>query len=63
MRPKFICVKCSTNEKTNPTMEDVELVPLESEFFGDEDAEFETWQCIRCKYKLWVRVNLNNKGE
>lgn len=63
MRPKLVCVKCSTDEKTNPTCEDVGLVAIESEFFGDDDAEFEVWQCIRCQYKLWIRRDFPNHGE
>jgi len=59
-RPKLVCVKCSSDEKNNPTIKDIELSPMEEEFFGDTDAEFETWECPKCNYRIWVRTNLEN---
>jgi len=64
LRPKLICVKCSSeDEQNNPICEDIQLVPIEQEFFGDDDGEFEVWQCIRCKYKLWLRADFRKQGE
>ena len=56
---QLICVNCSTNdEKNNPKSEDIELMSISEEYFDSEDAEFETYQCPRCNYKLWIRTNL-----
>ncbi len=58
VRNKLICIKCSSDEKTNPRLEDIEFKPLVDESVGDiESGVYETWQCPRCGYKLWLKLN------
>ena len=58
IRDKLICIKCSSDEKTNPRLEDIEFKPLVDESLTDDPelGIYETWQCPRCGYKLWLKL-------
>ncbi|MGI0026789.1 MAG: hypothetical protein ACREAD_02985 [Nitrosopumilaceae archaeon] len=46
------------DENTNPRGEDIEFKPLvDEDLLGDlESGFYETWQCPKCGYKLWLKL-------
>lgn len=58
VRNKLICIKCSTDEKNNPSLKDIEFKPLEDETMivdYDHGIYYEMWECPKCGYQLWLK--------
>ena len=54
----MICAHCSQDEEHNPQCEDIKLVETLENF--EDDDEYKSWQCPKCQYKLWTKMNTDD---